>query len=106
MSEINQLHIDHTDGLRLSKMIDRAKTGADRSQIGQLLDIYRNYLILIAQGQINARMRLRVEASDVVQETFLEAHRDFPKFRGKTEGELLLQRNCCLNFFENRMVGL
>ncbi len=29
------------------------------------------------------------EPADVVQETFLEAHRSFPRFRGSTEAEFL-----------------
>lgn len=34
-------------------------------------------------------LRCKVGASDLVQDTFLEAHRDFHQFRGKTAQELL-----------------
>ena len=34
-------------------------------------------------------MRLRLDPSDLVQETFLEAHRDFPRFEGGTEREVV-----------------
>ncbi len=34
-------------------------------------------------------LKLRLDASDVVQEACLEAHRDFPNFEGSTEAELL-----------------
>ena len=34
-------------------------------------------------------LKLQLDASDVVQEACLEAHRDFPNFEGSTEAELL-----------------
>jgi RNA polymerase sigma-70 factor (ECF subfamily) len=52
------------------------------------LEIYRSYLTLLARYQIGRRLQGKVDAADVVQETFLEAHRDFGQFRGTTEAEL------------------
>jgi RNA polymerase sigma-70 factor (ECF subfamily) len=66
----------------------RARQG-DRTALGQLLETYRNYLKLLARLQIGRRLRGKADASDLVQETFLEAHRDFRQFRGMTEAELL-----------------
>jgi RNA polymerase sigma-70 factor (ECF subfamily) len=60
----------------------------DGSALGTLFELYREYLTLLASVQLGRRLRGKVDAADVVQETFLEAHRDFPKFRGATEGEL------------------
>src|SRR6266404_5133916 len=57
--------------------------------LGQLLDRYRNYLKLLARLQIDRRLQGKADASDLVQETFLEAHRDFKQFRGTTEKELV-----------------
>jgi RNA polymerase sigma-70 factor, ECF subfamily len=57
--------------------------------VGQLLELYRNYLTLLARGQIRRDLQGRVDDSDVVQETYLAAHRDFAKFRGTTEAELV-----------------
>jgi len=57
--------------------------------LGQLLDAYRHYLSLVARLQIGRRLQGKVDASDVVQEAFLNAHRSFAQFRGKTETELL-----------------
>jgi RNA polymerase sigma-70 factor (ECF subfamily) len=34
-------------------------------------------------------MQGKVDASDLVQETLMEAHRDFGQFRGRTEGEFV-----------------
>ena len=39
--------------------------------------------------QLGRRLRGKVEPSDLVQEAFLEAHRDFDAFRGTISAELL-----------------
>src|SRR5438067_8082826 len=57
--------------------------------LGQVLERYRGYLVLLARAQIGLRLQGKVDASDVVQEAFLEAHRHFPAFRGLTEAELV-----------------
>ena len=58
-------------------------------RLGALLDLYRNYLKLLARVQIDRRLGRKVDASDVVQETFLKVHRFFGEFRGQTEAELI-----------------
>ena len=65
-----------------------ARQGSEQS-IGQLLDFFRGYLTVLARVQIDSQLRGKVDPSDLVQETFLEAHRDFPQFRGSTEPELM-----------------
>jgi RNA polymerase sigma-70 factor (ECF subfamily) len=70
------------------ELLRRARAGCGTS-LGQLLDLYRGYLALLARVQIDRRLQSKVDASDLVQEAFLEAHRDFPQFRGNTEAELL-----------------
>jgi RNA polymerase sigma-70 factor (ECF subfamily) len=57
--------------------------------VGELLELYRNYLSLLARTQIHRHLQGRVAPSDVVQEAFLAAHRDFGGFHGTTEGELV-----------------
>jgi RNA polymerase sigma-70 factor (ECF subfamily) len=69
-------------------MISRARHG-HRSSIGALLQLYRNYLVVLASTQIEKRLQPRVSPSDVVQETMLRAHKNFGQFRGTTERELL-----------------
>lgn len=63
--------------------------GGRAESLGRLLEVYRNYLQLLAVSQIDRKLRVRCSPSDVVQETFLEAHRDFVQFHGSTEGEFL-----------------
>jgi len=57
--------------------------------LGRLLELYHGYLALLARLQIGRRLKGKVDASDLVQDTFLEAHRHFPEFRGVTEAELV-----------------
>ena len=54
-----------------------------------LAERYRSWLQLIARLQVDSRFQGKFSASDVVQQTLLEACRDLPKFRGQTEAELL-----------------
>ena len=56
--------------------------------LGALLGLYRNYLRMLAQMEIGQQLQAKVDASDLVQETMLEAHKSFSAFRGGSEGEL------------------
>lgn len=69
-------------------LISGARKG-DNSSIGALLQLYRNYLMVLASTQLEHRLQPRVSPSDVVQETMLRAHKNFGQFRGTTEPELL-----------------
>lgn len=77
--------IEQSDPLEL---LAAARRDSDDS-LGRLLSIYVNYLKLMATTQIDERLKARISPSDVVQESLLEAHRDFPQFRGQTEPELM-----------------
>ncbi len=70
------------------QLLEQAKAG-DAATLGRLLELYRRYLALLARVQIGKRLQGKVDASDIVQETFLEAHRNFLRFRGKSEAELI-----------------
>jgi RNA polymerase sigma-70 factor, ECF subfamily len=69
-------------------LIQQARGGSEAA-LGQLLESYSRYLTLLARVQIGRRVQGKVDAGDVVQEVFLEAHRQFPQFRGTSEGELV-----------------
>jgi RNA polymerase sigma-70 factor (ECF subfamily) len=70
------------------QLLQDART-ADGWALGRLLELYRNYLRLLARLQVGRRLRGKVDESDLVQETFLEAHRHFGRFRGTAEAELV-----------------
>jgi RNA polymerase sigma-70 factor (ECF subfamily) len=69
-------------------MLRDARQGRPEA-LGRLLDYYRPYLRLLARLHVAARLQKEVDASDVVQETFLDAARDFPRFRGSTDTEFV-----------------
>jgi len=71
------------------QLLHLAKAGSGPG-LGELLELYRGYLSLLARLQINRRLKTRLDASDLVQETFLKAHRHFGQFRGTTEEELVV----------------
>jgi RNA polymerase sigma-70 factor (ECF subfamily) len=76
------------DAMDVAQSLAAARAGA-REVLGELLDLCRGYLLLVAQQELNADLRGKGGASDLVQETFLEAQRDFAQFQGTSETELL-----------------
>jgi RNA polymerase sigma-70 factor, ECF subfamily len=69
-------------------LLHEAKRGG-ATELGKLLALYSNYLKIMAQSQLDRRIRRRVSPSDLVQETLLEAHRDFSDFRGASNAEFV-----------------
>lgn len=69
-------------------LLERARSG-DTGAFGQLLTQYHNYMRLMARALAGTALRRRFDSSDLVQDVFLEAHRDFRQFAGSTEAELL-----------------
>jgi RNA polymerase sigma-70 factor, ECF subfamily len=70
-----------------TELIHRAR-GGTTDALGQLLARYGNYLGLLARVQVGRRLQGKIDPADLVQETFLEAHRHFPGFRGQSEPEV------------------
>jgi RNA polymerase sigma-70 factor (ECF subfamily) len=72
----------------VSDLLTRARAG-DAAARDQLFARYRNYVGVVARSQVESWMRQRIDASDIVQQTLLEAHRGLARFAGESEGEWL-----------------
>jgi len=79
---------DSIDNELPEELIEAAVTGDDGA-FGRLLARYSNYLTLLARVEVGRRLQGKLDPADLVQETFLEAHRHFPSFRGATEPEFV-----------------
>lgn len=68
-------------------LLEEARAGGDEA-LGRLLESYADYLKMLARMQIGRQIQCKIDPDDVVQETFLDAHRQFGRFRGRSEAEL------------------
>jgi RNA polymerase sigma-70 factor (ECF subfamily) len=75
------------DVLAEDELLRRARRG-DREALGRLLEAQRATLRRLAERQLDGRVAVRVDASDIIQQTFLEAHRSFPQFAGRDARDL------------------
>ncbi len=64
--------------------MNRSPTGDSSEQ----LERYRPYLQLLARLQLHPRLQSKIDASDVVQQTLLQAHQGWDGYRGTTDAEL------------------
>jgi RNA polymerase sigma-70 factor (ECF subfamily) len=84
----------------VSELIQRYRRGEDDA-LAQLFERYRHYLRILAETQMGRQLRAKCDPSDLVQQTLLEAYRDFAGFQGRQEGDLLawLRRILAHNLF-------
>ena len=64
-------------------LLMEAQAGSN-SSLGQLLQGYSAYLNLLASEELGSDIKVKTSASDLVQDSFLEAKRDFGQFTGKS----------------------
>lgn len=77
-----------SDDASVSKLLERARAG-DEAARDRLFAICRNYVAIAARAEMASWLKAKVDASDLVQQTLLEAHRGMANFRGTTEAEWL-----------------
>ena len=87
--------MNHNDDPSVSELLALAREG-DAQMREQLFDACRSYLNLLARNQVEPWMQGKVDASDIVQQTLLEAYRDFEQFQGDSEGEWVAWLRCIL----------
>jgi len=71
----------------VAPLLEQAQAGSSMA-IGSLIEAARSYLLLQAEQHLPQSLRAKVGPSDIVQETAIDAHRDFLRFRGTTQEEL------------------
>ncbi len=71
----------------VAAQIEVARHG-DPAALAELFSGLRDYLLAIAQGELDADLRAKLGPSDLVQETFLQAQQCFLRFTGTTDSEL------------------
>jgi RNA polymerase sigma-70 factor (ECF subfamily) len=85
----------HGDGPTVAELLELARHG-DPQKREELFNVCRDYLNGLARNQLERWMQGKVDASDIVQQTLLEAYRDFDKFQGASEGEWVAWLRCIL----------
>lgn len=66
--------------------IEPARHG-DAKALERALEPFRSYLTMVATRAIDPMLANQVDPSDLVQETFLAAHRGIASFQGSSEGQ-------------------
>lgn len=99
-----------SSSILLRECLAKAQAG-DTSARDRLFAACRSYLVLMARASVEPWMCAKVDASDLVQQTLLDAHRDFERFRGQTDQEWLawlrqiLNHNACDAVRQYRAAG-
>ena len=73
---------------KLAFSLLEARQGSESAR-RELLHTYRSYLKLLARLRIGRALQSKLDESDLVQETLLNAWHTFEDFRGQTEAELM-----------------
>jgi RNA polymerase sigma-70 factor (ECF subfamily) len=69
-----------------ARLIELARGGSSPA-LGDLLEACRRQLLQEIEGDLRRDLQAKGDVADLVQETFLEAQRDFPHFQGATRPE-------------------
>jgi len=70
------------------RLVRAARSGSNEA-LGELLDQWRDYLLLVANQELGRDLYSKAGASDVVQDAFTRAHRNFGSFKGGSEAQLV-----------------
>jgi RNA polymerase sigma-70 factor, ECF subfamily len=77
-----------SSSINVANLLQKAREG-DESARDRLFQACRNYVSIAARAEMASWLQAKVDASDLVQQTLLEAHRGMNDFRGTTEAEWL-----------------
>jgi RNA polymerase sigma-70 factor (ECF subfamily) len=82
---------------RARALLSQAQAGSEAA-LGELLELYRNYLLSVAGKEMDRAIQAKAGPSDVVQDTFLEAQRLFARFEGQAAEQFLAWLRSILQF--------
>jgi RNA polymerase sigma-70 factor, ECF subfamily len=88
LSGVENAVMDSSESAEVAQLIEKARQG-DPASRQRLFEMGRSYMGLVARAQVESWLRVKVDASDLVQQTMLEAHRDFGRFEGGSGKEWL-----------------
>src|SRR5258708_39230028 len=77
-----------SSSVNVGELLQKARSGDDSAR-DRLFLVCRNYVSIVARAEMASWLKAKVDASDLVQQTLLEAHRGLANFRGTTEAEWL-----------------
>ena len=80
-------HVVGKKPLRWPELIQQARNGDDMA-LGQIVSRVRNYLMVVADGSLNQRLQSKLSASDIVQQSMLEAQQSIDRFKGSSEAQI------------------
>lgn len=72
----------------IGRLLNEAQEGCNDSMT-HLLEPCREYLMAVAKSELDSWLRVKIGASDLVQETFVAAYKKIKDFRGTSEPEFL-----------------
>jgi RNA polymerase sigma-70 factor (ECF subfamily) len=76
----------HPEQDQIEAWLTAARQGSEDA-LGQVLELCRPYLLRMANQELASDLHAKIGASDLVQETFLDAHRNFSRFDGASEAQ-------------------
>jgi RNA polymerase sigma-70 factor (ECF subfamily) len=86
MERAADLALENPSLIDLEGWVEAARLG-DRHALGEALAAVRDYLLLVANAELDPGLKGKQDASDLVQETCLKAHLHVAAFRGRTASE-------------------
>jgi RNA polymerase sigma-70 factor (ECF subfamily) len=85
----------------LRHWLQPARDGSSEA-LGRVLESCRQYLLLIANQELDPDLRAKLGPSDLVQESLLKAQQHFGQFQGSSEADILAwMRRILLNHLAN-----
>lgn len=69
------------------QQLQQTENSVSSDSDGASLDGFRSYLRVLAHMQLDRRVRSKVDASDIVQQTLMQAHQAREQFRGENDAQ-------------------